>query len=146
MGMAEPHVVTALIKKRSDLAAEIEHLQNRLRQTVIQLDHVESTLRIFKPDIDLGEFMPRRIPTAHHAFRGEVSRIILDTLRATECPLSTAQLAEAVMRERGLDVGDKVLRRTILRRTGACLRHWKHRGSVKSFGPKNEMHFWEIAR
>ncbi len=144
--MAEPHVVTALIKKRSDLAAEIEHLQRQLKQTVIQLDHVEATLRIFQPDIDLGEFMPRRVPTAHHAFRGEMSRIILETLRETERPLSSIQLAETVMRARGLDIEDKVLRRTMVKRVGACLRHWKMRRAVKSIGKQGELNCWEVAQ
>lgn len=142
--MAEPHVVTALIKKRSDLAAEIEQLQNKLKQTVIQLDHVEATLRIFKPDIDLGEVMPRRVPTAHHAFRGEMSRIILETLRQTERPLTSIQLTEAVMKERGLDVDDKVLRRTITKRVCACLRHWRNKGALKSTSGAGDLNLWEV--
>jgi len=79
---------------------------------VIQLDHVEATLRIFKPDIDLGEVMPRRVPTAHQVVRGEMSRIIDETLRRTERPLTSIQLTDAVMKERGLDVDSKMLRRT----------------------------------
>jgi hypothetical protein len=37
--MAEPHVLTGLIAKRSEIAGQIEHTQDKLRQLVIDLDH-----------------------------------------------------------------------------------------------------------
>jgi hypothetical protein len=81
---ALPHVVTALIAKRAELAGQIEHLQGQVRQAAIALDNVESTLRLFAPDIDMASIAPRAVPTAHHAFRGEVSRIILESLRSSK--------------------------------------------------------------
>ncbi len=81
--MAEPHVVTALIRKRAEIAGQIEHTQTQLRQLVIDLDNLDATLRLFKPDIDLEEIRPKPLPPRHHAFKGEVSRIVLDTLEAT---------------------------------------------------------------
>jgi hypothetical protein len=78
---ALPHVVTALIAKRAELAGQIEHLQGEVQHLTIALDHVEETLR------------PRQLPTMHHAFRGEVSRIVLESLRTAAGPLSTSQIA-----------------------------------------------------
>lgn len=144
--MADPHVVTALIQKRRELAGRIEHLQGELRQAVTELDHVEATLRIFKPDIDLTEVSPRRVPTVHHAFRGEVSRVVLDTLRATTRPLDTIELAKAVMRHRALDVNDKILLRTMSRRVGACLREWRAKGAVASAPGPGQRAMWTLAR
>jgi len=80
-GKALPHVVTALIAKRAELAGQIEHTQGEVKRLTIALDHVEETLRLFAPDIDIGAISPRPVPPAHHAFRGEVSRIILESLR-----------------------------------------------------------------
>lgn len=142
--MAEPHVITALIRKRAELAGQIEHLQGQLRQTVIALDNVEATLRVFDPAIDLGEVAPRKVPTAHHAFRGEISRIVLEALRETTRPLSTLQLTERVMKERGLDTGNKVLIRTMNKRIGTCLRHWKNRGALRSIRGAGQVHVWEL--
>src|SRR5712671_4694777 len=91
---ALPHVVTALIAKRAEIAGQIEHQQGELKRLTIALDHVEETLRLFAP---------RPVPPAHHAFRGEVSRIILESLRTAVGPLSTTQLTERVMKARALD-------------------------------------------
>ena len=51
--MAEPHVVTALITRRAEIAGQIEHTQTSLRQLIIDLDNIDAAIRLFKPDIDL---------------------------------------------------------------------------------------------
>jgi len=143
--MADPHVVTALVKKRAELAGMIEHTQGELKRLTVELDNVEATLRIFDPDIDLEAIAPRRVPVAHHAFRGETSRILLETLRATTIPLTTAQLTRAVIKARGLDTADKRLTRTMSQRVGAALRHWeKKRGAVRSLSGPGQMNLWEL--
>ena len=74
---ALPHVVTGLIAKRAEIVGRIENLQGQLKAAVVDLDHVEASIRIFDPEIDMEAIGARRVPPAHHAFRGEVSRIIL---------------------------------------------------------------------
>jgi hypothetical protein len=37
--MADPHVLTGLVAKRREIAGQIEHLQDQLRQHVIDLAH-----------------------------------------------------------------------------------------------------------
>jgi hypothetical protein len=142
---ALPHVVTALIAKRAELAGQIEHLQGQVRQATVALDNVESTIRLFAPEIDLAGIAPRAVPPAHHAFRGEVSRIILEGLRTAVGPVSTTALTERVMRERGLDLNDTQLKRTMSRRVGACLNHWRRiRGVVRSMPGPGQVLLWEV--
>jgi hypothetical protein len=52
--MADPHVLTGLIAKRAELAGLLEHHQATVRQLLIDLDAVDATIRMFKPDFDLG--------------------------------------------------------------------------------------------
>ena len=78
-----PHVVTGLMKKRGELAGRIEHLQNELRQAIIDLDNVDATIRLFDPTVDLAEIKPRPVPPRHAAYKGEVTRIVMDTLRVS---------------------------------------------------------------
>jgi hypothetical protein len=47
--MAEPHVLTGLIAKRAELAGQIEHAQDKLRQLAIDLDHIDAAIHIFDP-------------------------------------------------------------------------------------------------
>lgn len=41
---------------------------------------------LFAPTIDMTAIGARRVPTAHHAFRREVPRIVLETLRGAIAP------------------------------------------------------------
>jgi hypothetical protein len=91
---ARPHVVTGLIAKRAEIEGEIENMQARLKEKVIELDHIEASIRIFAPEIDMEAIGARKILPQHHAFRGEVSRIVLEDLRETTVPLSTTDLTE----------------------------------------------------
>lgn len=142
---ALPHVVTGLIEKRREIAGRIEDLQRQLKLAVTELDHIEASVRIFKPDIDLGEYGPRPVPPPHEAFKGEVTRILLGALREAGRPLHTQALTEILMRERGLPYDDLVARKTILRRVGACLNHWKRRGVVTASPGPGQMLNWQVA-
>jgi hypothetical protein len=142
---ALPHVVTGLITKRREIAGQIEDLQRRMKQAVADLDHVEASLRIFKPDIDLEEIMPRPVPPPHAAFKGEVSRILLEALRETTRPLSTRDLTYVMMRWRGMSTEDAKLVRLMQQRTGACLAHWRQRGVLQSSPGPKDMLLWEVA-
>jgi hypothetical protein len=130
--MAETRVVSALIAKRAELAGQLEAAQAEVRRLVIDLDNLDATLRLFKPDIDLAEIKPKPLPPRAAAYKGEVARIVLGTLRSSPEPLTTEQLAEHVMAERNLNAADKRMLCTVSKRVGACLRHYRNKGVLRS--------------
>ena len=67
--MTEPHVVTALIKKRRAIAGQIEHAETTMRQLVIDLDNLDHTLRLFAPDIGGRCSGPEHILARPRCFR-----------------------------------------------------------------------------
>jgi hypothetical protein len=143
-GMAEPHVVTGLIAKRAELAGLLEHHQAMVRQLVIELDSLDQTLRLFAPDIELAEIKPKPLPPRHAAYKGEVARIILGTLRDAQRPCSTQELTMHVMAARGMNTADKRLVKTVAKRIGACLRHHRSKGVVTSDIGLGQRMVWEI--
>ncbi len=130
--MAESHVVSALIRRRAEIAGQIEHTQTSLRQLIIDLDNLDHTLRLFAPDIDLEEIRPKPLPPRNQAFRGEVTRLLLAALRQSDRPLTTKDLAQHVMAERGLNTADKRLVRTMGKRVGSAMRNLRNRALVTS--------------
>ena len=143
--MAEPHVVMAFVAKRAEIAGRIEHTQTNLRQLIIDLDNLDATLRLFKPNIDIEEIRPKPLPPRNQAFRGEVSRLILSAPRQLDRPFTTHDLARHVMAERGLNTTDKRLVRTIGKRVGSSMGHLKHGGLVRSEKGPGQYQLWEIA-
>ena len=143
--MADPHVVSALKEKRIQVASQIESLQAQLRQSVIDLDHVEAALKLFDPEVDLSALPARKIAPVSYDTKGDTGRIILETLRTATKPLSTAQVCEAVMVARRLDTDNKALCRVMMRRTTANLKHWqKKRGLIRSMPGVGQQLLWEV--
>ena len=57
--MADPHVLSGLVAKRAEIAGRIEHMQDQLRQLVIDLDHIDASIHIFDPS---GQDAPAAAP------------------------------------------------------------------------------------
>jgi hypothetical protein len=142
--MEHEHTVFGLVRKRGELAGKIEHAQTVLRQLIIDLDNLDCTIRLFAPDIDLEDIKPRPLPPRHAAFKGEVSRIVFSALRESG-PMTTVQLAQHVMADRGLNTADKRLVVTIGKRVHAAMRHYRSKGLVRSLKREGERQLWKIA-
>ena len=142
--MKNEHVISGLIAKRAELAGRIEFAQAELRQMLIDVDSLDATIRLFDPDIDLMEIKPKPLPARNQAFRGEVSRIVLGTLRKAGKPLPTHEIALHVMASRSLNTADKPLLRIVSKRVGAGLRHYRKLGLIQSIAGPNQTLLWEV--
>jgi hypothetical protein len=144
--MVTSHVLNGLLTKRAELAGKIEFAQSELRQMMIDLDSLDATIRMFDPDIDLVQIRPKLVPARNQAFRGEIARIVLGTLRKAGKPLPTHEVALHVMAARSLNIADKPLLRVINRRIGAAMRHHRVKGLIRSVPGPGRMVLWEIVR
>ena len=144
--MENEHVLSGLIRKRAEVAGELEIAQTRVRQLIIDIDNVDATIRLFAPDIDLEEIRPKPVPPRHTAFHGEISRVILNTLRETGLALTTKDIALRVMTERNLNAADPRLTRTVQKRVGASLRNLRARRLVVSVTGAGSNLRWKLAQ
>jgi hypothetical protein len=143
--MENEHVIAGLIRKRAEVAGQLEAAQTLVRQLIIDIDNVDATIRMFAPDIDLDEIRPKPLPPRHAAFKGEIGRAILETLRDTGEVLTTRDLILRVMASRGLNVADPRLARAMQKRMGAALRHMRGRGTVRSDRLHGGRMGWQLA-
>jgi hypothetical protein len=58
--MAEPHVVTALVAKRAELAGQIQALEKQVAQLRADLVHVDAVWRMFNPAADPAAIPAKR--------------------------------------------------------------------------------------
>jgi hypothetical protein len=144
--MAETHVLSGLMAKRAELAGKVEFVQTELRQLIIDLDNLDATIRLFDPEIDLVAIKPKPLPARNTAFRGEVARIVLGTLRKADKPLPLHEITMHVMVGRSLNATDKPLLRVLSKRVGACLRHYRQAGLVKSIDGPSRSILWQVKR
>jgi hypothetical protein len=91
--------VSALIRKRAELAGEVEELAARCDQLCADLVHLDAAIRIMCPDAKPELIRPRKPSRKGCDWFGrqELPRLILGSLRGTEQPLSCVEIARAVM-------------------------------------------------
>ena len=58
--MAELHVMQALRSKRAELAGTLTQLEQQLVRQRADLTHIDATMRLFDPDIQPHEILPKQ--------------------------------------------------------------------------------------
>jgi|HubBroStandDraft_1064217.scaffolds.fasta_scaffold00074_16 hypothetical protein len=144
--MENDNVVSGMIRKRAELAGEIDSLEGLMREKLIALDHLDAAIRIFRPDIDLEEIKPKPIPPRGQAGPGEMIRNLLTILRKATEPMSSHEITLALMILRSMNTADKGLVRTVSKRVIAALRNHRTQGTLRSYDTPGQALLWEIVR
>ncbi len=148
--MAESHVVNALVTKRSELAEMIQFHRIEIERVGADLKHLDATLKIFAPEINLRSLGAKRVrKSSMGGFKffkpGESHRLILDLLREAGRSLLTADLLDQIIERKALDDTQDV-RMTLQRTISGSLRRLERRGMVRHAGAgKGRALTWEIA-
>ena len=141
------YVLTGLVKRRANIAGEIERTHDQLRQLLADLEHIDATILQFDPSHQVEAIKPKAFrPPKDWANRGQMSRIILSILRQAAEPLTTRDIALELLVSRALDKDDQRLLRLMTKRVGVALRMQRDKGAVRSDQGPGQYQIWEIAR
>ena len=116
--MGEPHVISALKRKRAVISGELAKSEKRCEAMRLHLAALDTSLRLMGYEGDPAAIKP--VQRRRRLFRrGELQRAILDVLRTADGPMSDETLVDMVMAMKALDGGNVDLRRTIVERVKA---------------------------
>jgi hypothetical protein len=136
-------VLSGLIRKRQELAAEIDGAQMSLRVLVESIDALDATIRLFSPGLAIESVHVRPTPRRHAAKTGDNAKLILSILREADGPLSHREMTVKIMEHRGLNVADRLMYAAMRNRVGASLRGMRERESLASGeGPGGGLKWW----
>jgi hypothetical protein len=144
IGTEHAPALHTLIRKRAELDGELEQQHLRLRELQQAIAHLDAVLLLLKPDIDITEIAPKRPRVPHAAAHGEVTGIVVDCLREADAPMTSRDLARAIMERRDLDIGDVKLEVTMARRVRACLRPLRLAGRVRAVPAEEGPQGWVL--
>lgn len=102
----------------------------------IDLDYIDAVIHIFDLSIELQEIKARPAPAKHHAFRGQMTRVVLTTLRDAKKPLTTQDYAGRSLPAEPAKTGRRVA--SAGARTSSCCGSW--RDSLPASGLPNCSH------
>jgi hypothetical protein len=144
--LAEPHVITALSKKRAELSGDIERMQRELTAAIASLEKLDATLLLFDPTYEIASIRPKAFrPPDDWSKRGEMTRLILGILRKAAEPLTSNDIATQLIAERALDQSDVKLHRLMTKRVAVALRGQRDKGiAVSQPGPGMSV-LWALA-
>jgi hypothetical protein len=127
------HTLAGLVAKRAEIAGRIEALQVELREWIIALENLDTTIRLFDPNYAIENIRSKPVSTVYKAFPGDTIRTVLSLLRESKGQLSTKQITLHVMVTRGIETSDKQAFEIFRQRVGSTLRHHRSKGLIRSF-------------
>lgn len=136
------YALSALKNKRATIASEIVQTERHLRHLRESLVHVDAALLILDPSAAPESIRNKRPTRRVKLFRqGELGRMIIDTLRQADRPVSTREIVDDALRTGG---HGEDARKAIAGRIRGNLAYQERRGVVsKSSRGKNAA--WSLA-
>lgn len=140
-------VVSGLIKRRAELAGDIEKAHESLRRMVQDLENLDQTILQFEPNFKVETIQPKAFrPPKDWANRGEMTRIVLSILRQASEPLTARDIAYQMLTERALNRDDQRLLRVMRSRVATALRLQRDKGIAQSQQGPGQYMLWQLAR
>jgi hypothetical protein len=125
------HTIGGLLKKRADLFNEAIRIRDRLAEIKNDVGALDRVLGTLGYTGDLDAEMPRQKREVLFG-RGELTRAILDELRGAPAPMTSREIAQAIVALNGQDGRDRKMISELTRRVSKALRILKERDDVRS--------------
>jgi hypothetical protein len=137
--MTNSHVVSALRIKRAEISGHIHDLEKRIARQRANLTNLDATIKLFSPRTNPDSIPPKRAYRRTRYFaRNELSRLTQDALRTASGPLTSAEIAAAVMPAKGMPADDVAFKEIVATRALTVLRRLAKRGAAVKSGTSRD--------
>ncbi|WP_022693725.1 hypothetical protein [Ponticaulis koreensis] len=126
-----PNTVSGLVAKHKELMDLREKYKAEIKKLTCDIDHLDAAIRLFDPNADTYQI--KQYVTKHRAEKGSVKRFVLNTLRESPEPMTSRQITELWVKDRGLSADEATLN-TIRKRIGACIKTCVNQGLIEGCG------------
>jgi hypothetical protein len=143
--MTSTHVISALRLKRAEISGHIHDLEKRIARQRANLANLDATIKLFSPGTNPDAIPPKRVYRRTRYFaHNELSRLTQDALRIASGPLTSAEIAAAIMQAKGMPPGDAAFKDIVANRALTVLRRLAKRGAVIKHGTSRDSS-WALA-
>jgi hypothetical protein len=139
--VVDPQIVVTLQRKRSEIEAVIAAYEKKIEEARSDLSHVNATLAMFEAPEGRTQF-PVYMDTLRLFKRGEISTICKGALK--DGPLDTRELALAVIKAKGMDAKDAVLRKSIAYRIVQAMTMQAKRRKLTMLPKRKGVRMWRL--
>lgn len=139
--MPEIQVINTLNTKRHEIEAYIGSLEQDLEQARRDLSAILAAIKVFSAEgprvtayMNLAKLFPRH----------SLPKLAREALEANPDGISTVGVARYVMAAKGLDLGDRHLRKSIAYKLVQVLRRWERQRKVRRTGKEGSAVVWRL--
>ena len=141
--MAETHVVSGLVGKRSELAGLVAHHHQEICRLEGDLQHLDAAIKLFAPEFDLRGVKGKQYRRYSRLFKqGECYRLCLDILREIGGSATTSTVAARIMSAKGIAADQK---KTVNDSVNNSLRYAEQSGIIRRAGKDGISIVWMLA-
>ena len=134
--MAESHVVSGLVAKRSELSGLLAQHQEVIRHLSASITNLDGTIKLFDPDYDLRTIKAKAPRPGNSWFEhGETGRLILDVFRVADGQLTTRQISELLLAKVSKQPDNQKDWDAVLKIVHAALNRMARSGSIPHQAP-----------
>ena len=142
--MAKSHVLSGLIRKRSELSGLALYHQRQRKQALEQLAAIDKSLKVFDPTIDLKAIKSKRVSHRNRFFlNGEGSRLVMEVLRDNPNGLDTGAIVDEIARRKAINLAE-VDGQALLYTVKQVIKGMKRRHSLKEVSRQNSKSVWAV--
>lgn len=142
--MAETHVISALVLKRSELLGEIKHYESLVKEHKENLSTIDKTIHLFDSSYDLRTIKSKKVMKDRYFKNGEAVVLLLDALRELKRAVKTDELTEIIATVKKLPLGSDYERATFQKAIVASLNRAADNGLVERVGREGVTVIWQI--
>ena len=141
------YVLTGLVKRRAEMAGEIEATHGKLKGLLESLASLDATIQQFDPSYSPKGIHPKTFrPPEDWSNYGQMARLMLSILQQAREPMTTRDLAVELLVTRALDKDDRNLLGLMVKRVRVSLQRQRDNGLVRLLPGPGIMLLWEVAR
>jgi len=142
--MAETHVISALVSKRSELLGEIKYYESLIKEHKENLATIDRTIHIFDNSYDLRTIKAKRVVRDRYFKNGEAVVLLLDALRELKRPAKTDELTEKIATVKNLSLESEYEKAAFQKAIVASLSRAADNGLVERVGRDGITVIWQI--
>ena len=142
--MAEPHVISALVKKRAELLGDIEHYENIIKESKQNLISIDKTILIFDDSYNIKSIKAKKTYRNRYFENGEAKVYVLDILREIGKPLKTDELSEIIAKKKNLEFDNTSEFKSFQKSVSTALKNACDNNLVEKIGTDKITGIWKI--
>ncbi|MGE4396307.1 MAG: hypothetical protein AB7D34_02490 [Sulfurimonas sp.] len=142
--MSESHVISALVKKRSELLGDIRYYEKIIKETKENLTSIDKTIHIFDENYNLSSVKAKNTHDNRYFKAGEATTTLLDVLRGSKSALSFVEIVDKVIEKRDMVLNEHDLK-AVRKSLSVTLNSLLKKGLVRKKLLEHNKALWSIA-